>query len=149
MQVNSLEKLSKIHISMNEKLMNHFNRYFSVDDKIKNDDIVIEDDKNKESKNKNINTNITNNGFYDATSTCVISTDSDDDLLLTLRHDYISNGNIMSGYLLYDCKTYGKVILLYHSKCKYNIYEAIKTNYIIIIIILLHFIIKLLIINFL
>eukprot|EP00833_Pecoramyces_ruminatium_P007207 jgi/Orpsp1_1/1181239/evm.model.c7180000076416.1 len=101
---------------MNEKLMNHFNRYFSVDDKIKNDDIVIEDDKNKESKNKNINTNITNNGFYDATSTCVISTDSDDDLLLTLRHDYISNGNIMSGYLLYDCKTYGKVILLYHSK---------------------------------
>ena len=78
---------------MNEKLMNHFNSYFSVDD------------------------NNNNNTYYDATSTCVISPNNNDDDSFNLHHDYITNGNIMSGYLLYDCKTYGKVILLYHSKC--------------------------------
>jgi len=96
MQVNSLEKLTKIHISMNEKLMNHFNRYFSVDD----------------TPNKYTN--------FDDTSMCIISTDNTDDYAFTLNHDYITNGNVMSGYLLYDCKTYGKVILLYHSKMKTN-----------------------------
>jgi len=101
MQVNSLEKLSKIHISMNEKLMNYFNKYFFINDKTynKNDDEAT---------------------YYDTISTCIISSDSDDNHSYTSHHDYIANGNIMSGYLLYDCKTYGKVILLYHSKMKAN-----------------------------
>jgi len=97
MQVNSLEKLSKIHISMNEKLMNYFNKYFFINDNTydKNDDETT---------------------YYDTISTCIISSDTDDNQSYNTHHDYITNGNVMSGYLLYDCKTYGKVILLYHSK---------------------------------
>ncbi|ORX58430.1 hypothetical protein BCR36DRAFT_343625 [Piromyces finnis] len=97
MQVNSLEKLSKIHISMNEKLMNHFNSYFFMNDK---------------SYNNN------NNAFYNETSSCIISQDNFYDTIINIHDNYITNGNIMSGYLLYDCKNYGKVILLYHSKLK-------------------------------
>ncbi|KAG4100349.1 hypothetical protein H8356DRAFT_1660976 [Neocallimastix lanati (nom. inval.)] len=113
MQVNSLEKLTKIHISMNERLMIHFNKYFSIDDDTKNLDKDSDTTENKNIKYRKNN----KSNYYDATSSCILSSNYDDDLY-SYQHDYITNGNIMSGYLLYDCKSYGTVILLYHSKLR-------------------------------
>jgi len=106
MQINSLEKLMKVHISMDEQLMNRFNQYFSFDDNGKNNNDENEILESNKSDEKSINDVINDNNYYD------------ENLPFSLQHDFITNGNIMCGYLLYNCKNYGKVILLYHSKCK-------------------------------
>jgi tubulin polyglutamylase complex subunit 2 len=106
MQINSLEKLMKVHISMDEQLMNRFNQYFSFDDNGKNNNDENEILESNKSDEKSINDVINNNNYYD------------ENLPFSLQHDFITNGNIMCGYLLYNCKNYGKVILLYHSKLR-------------------------------
>lgn len=158
MQVNSLEKLAKIHVSLNQDRLDHlFGPFFqpknypdlanhahtvTIPKVVK---AMYENEMNKpsttNSSSRNDTANTTNKTSTPAnnssskntsstnTTTTINTANKNDDGLLTnsaIAKTSSSNTNvhvkneidIMSGYLIYDCKTYGKVVLLYHSHSK-------------------------------